>query len=147
MRNSRNWFASLLFLGSLLALLSSCAIPFSVDDFSEIVDLEETQVHSVLSVDEKGEVVVEGIVDAVDLRCEVGPRHCHLLIQVQGVDINVYPSQTSEGALCTDERIQQEYSSVQRGDLIRAFGKHFGIGNVSVCGEPDYYILVVESED
>jgi len=141
MRHKSTSVLAIGYLATLLPLLSACT--FVVDDFSELVDIQETQVHNVLEIDQSGLVLVEGTVDSVDHDCNISQERCHLLVYVDNVRIYIFPSQSAEGDLCADQGVLEEYSRVNPRDRIRAYGKYFGFGQVSVCGDMDYYIEVL----
>ena len=131
--------------GGLLIGLWGCA--FAVDDFSELVEIRETSVHRVLEIDQNGNVLVEGSVESVDHDCHISQVRCNLRVYVDDVSVSIFPSQSSEGDPCTDQCVLEEYSRVSPGDRIRAYGKYFGFGQVSVCGDRGFYIEVLMAQD
>jgi hypothetical protein len=132
----------------LIIFLSSCV--FSIDDYSDVMQAQETAVHSVLDISESGEVITKGEVVSVSglgSDCSIGEGHCYFSIKVEGVIVFIHylfdldPDRTE----CLNSAARERALKVRNGDHVKLFGKYFGAGSISVCGSNDYYIEILPS--
>ncbi len=137
--NSRQM--GLVFLLAASVLSTSCQFAVtSVDDFTEVMQAQETQVHSVLDIGENGDVVAEGIVMGLAVGCESGDDKCHFLIVVDGVTISVFYLLDPDRDDCVNTTASEQAQGIGNGNRVRVFGKYFGSGRISICGNPDYFV-------
>jgi len=133
--------------GLLIIFLSSCV--FSIDDYSDVMQAQETAVHSVLEISESGEVVAEGEVVSVSglgSDCSIGEGQCYFSMKVEGVIVFIHylfdldPDRTE----CLNSAAREQALKVLNGDHVKLFGKYFGAGSISTCGSNDYYIEILD---
>lgn len=127
---------------------ASCQFPIlHVDDFTEVMEAHETAVHSVLTISESGEVVADGTVNGVGFSCAGGQEQCHFVMGVNGVQISVYYFLNPNHAECSNTEAGEQALQIRNGDYVRVFGQYFGGGQISTCGDLDYYIEILPSEN
>jgi len=137
-------------LGS--GILASCSFPvFSVDDYSEVMQAQETAVHSVLEINESGEVVAEGEVlsgSGLGSDCSVSKGQCYFSMEVEGVIVFIHylSDFDPDRPECLNSAAREQAIKIRGGDHVKLFGKYFGAGSISVCGSQDYYIEILPSE-
>ncbi len=134
----------------LIIFLSSCM--FFIDDYSELLEGQETAVHSVLDISETGEVVAEGEVVSVSglgSDCADSKFRCYFSMKVEGVIIFIHylsdydPDRTE----CLNSAASEQALKVRNGDHVKLFGKYLSAGSISTCGDLDYYIEILPSQE
>ncbi|MEJ2013477.1 MAG: hypothetical protein P8X64_14795 [Anaerolineales bacterium] len=116
------------------------------DDFSEVLQAQETAVHSALEIEVNGDVVAQGEVTGVSglgSDCSVDEGQCYFSMDVEGVIVFIHYLFDPDRPQCLNSAASEQALKVQTGDHVRVFGKYFGAGNISVCGNLDYYIEVI----
>jgi hypothetical protein len=131
------FYAAILVFG----LSVSCNFPWLfVDDFRSIDDMHRDAIERVLSIDESGEVVAEGVASHTSEGCEFLLESCRFTLTVDEVPIRVYYSADSSGESCINLEAAERGPEIKNGNRVRVFGKYFELGNISICDDPDYYI-------
>ena len=131
----------------LIIFLSSCV--FSIDDYSDVMQAQETAVHSVLEISETGEVVAEGEVLSVSglgSDCSVSKGQCYFPMEVEGVIVFIQYLFDPDRPECLNSAASEQALKVRSGDHVKLFGKYFGAGSISTCGSKDYYIEILPSD-
>lgn len=130
-----------------LWIFASCQFSgISGDDFSEVLQANETAVHSVLEIGGNGETVAEGDVTSVSglgSDCSVDEGQCYFSMDVEGVIVFIHYLFDPDRPQCLNSAASEQALKIQVGDHVKVFGQYFGAGNISVCGNLDYYIEVI----
>jgi len=129
-----------------MAALSACTFPFLGDDFSGSQENYRREVDRVLTVNSKGQVLVDGEVSMLGQSCNVSEASCHIVMTVEGVVVSVYYRSGPAGSSCRNPDAANQATELRIGDHVRVFGEYFEIGNISLCGSDDYYIKRISAD-
>ena len=132
----------------LIIFLSSCV--FSTDDYSDVMQAQETAVHSVLEISESGEVVADGevlTVSGLGSDCSVSEAQCYFSMKVEDVIVSIhyFYDLDLDRPDCLNTAASEQALLVRSGEHVKIFGKYFGAGSISICGSKDYYIEILPS--